>query len=70
MVDRDLAELYQVEVKRLNEQEKRNLERFPLQFRFQLNQEETLELVANCDHLKSLKHSSSNPLAVYRENWL
>ena len=61
MVDRDIAELYQVEVKRLNEQVKRNLERFPLQFRFQLNKEETLKLVANCDRLKILKHSSSNP---------
>lgn len=61
MVDRDIAELYQVEVKRLNEQVKRNLERFPLQFRFQLNKEETLRLVANCDRLKNLKHSSSNP---------
>ena len=61
MVDRDIAELYQVEVKRLNEQVKRNLERFPLQIRFQLNKEETLRLVANCDRLNSLKHSSSNP---------
>lgn len=54
MVDRDIAELYQVEVKRLIEQVKRNLERFPLQFRFQLNREETLGLVANCDRLKIL----------------
>ena len=54
MVDRDIAELYQVEVKRLNEQVKRNLERFPLQFRFQLDKEETLKLVANCDRLKIL----------------
>ena len=36
MLDRDLAELYQVEVKRLNEQVKRNIERFPASFRFQL----------------------------------
>ena len=64
MVDRDIAELYQVEVKRLNEQVKRNLERFPLQFRFQLNKEETLKLVANCDRLKILKHSSSNPYVL------
>jgi hypothetical protein len=61
MVDRDIAELYQVEVKRLNEQVKRNLERFPHLFRFQLNNDETLELVANCDRLKSIKYSSSNP---------
>ncbi len=34
MIDRDLAELYQVPTKRLNEQVKRNIERFPEQFRF------------------------------------
>ena len=63
MVDRDLAELYQVEVKRLNEQVKRNLERFPGTFRFQLTDIEKNELVANCDRFKSLKHSSVNPYA-------
>ena len=40
MLDRDLAELYQVESKRLNEQVKRNIERFPENFRFQLTAEE------------------------------
>ena len=63
MVDRDLTELYQVEVKRLNEQVKRNLERFPGTFRFQLTDIEKNELVANCDRFKSLKHSSVNPYA-------
>lgn len=61
MVDRDLAELYNVEVKRLNEQVKRNLNRFPVHFRFQLTDIEKDELVANCDRFSSLKHSSSNP---------
>ncbi len=61
MVDRDLAELYQVPVKRLNEQVKRNIDRFPEEFRFQLNIEEKNKLVANCDRFKSLKHSSVNP---------
>lgn len=41
MIDRDLAELYGVETKRLNEQVKRNLERFPENFMFQLTREET-----------------------------
>ena len=36
MIDRDLAELYGVETKRLNEAVKRNIERFPKRFRFQL----------------------------------
>jgi hypothetical protein len=40
MLDRDLAELYQVETKRLNEQVKRNLKRFPLDFMFQLSEDE------------------------------
>jgi hypothetical protein len=40
MLDSDLAELYGVESKRLNEQVKRNIERFPEKFRFQLSEEE------------------------------
>ena len=40
MLDRDLAELYGVEVKRLNEATKRNIERFPSDFMFQLTQDE------------------------------
>jgi len=37
MIDTDLAEIYHVEVKRLNEQVKRNITRFPNSFRFQLS---------------------------------
>lgn len=61
MIDRDLAELYQVQTKRLNEQVKRNIERFPIEFCFQLNEDEKNELVANCDRFDVLKHSSSHP---------
>lgn len=61
MVDRDLAELYEVEVKRLNEQVKRNITRFPDHFRFQISDTEKNELVANCDRFEMIKHSSSNP---------
>ena len=63
MLDRDLANLYGVETKRLNEAVKRNKERFPEQFCFNLNKNETLELVANCDRFETLKHSSSYPYA-------
>jgi hypothetical protein len=63
MIDRDLAEIYQVEVKRLNEQVKRNMERFPDSFRFQLDDHEKTELVANCDRFESLKHATSSPFA-------
>ena len=63
MIDRDLADIYGVEVKRLNEQVKRNIERFPTQFRFQLDNTEKEELVANCDRFEKLKYSSVNPYA-------
>jgi len=43
MLDRDLAELYQVETKVLNQSVKRNLERFPQSFMFQLSAEEFLD---------------------------
>lgn len=63
MLDRDLAEMYQVEVKRLNEQVRRNLDRFPDNFHFKLNNDEKNELVANCDRFNTLKHSSNTPYA-------
>lgn len=40
MIDKDLADIYGVEVKRLNEQVKRNMDRFPKEFMFQLTKEE------------------------------
>ncbi|MCC6371699.1 MAG: ORF6N domain-containing protein [Bacteroidia bacterium] len=61
MIDSDLAALYDVPTKRLKEQVKRNISRFPQDFMFELNNLEKLELVANCDRLKKLKHSSVNP---------
>ncbi|WP_044413099.1 ORF6N domain-containing protein [Thiomicrospira microaerophila] len=63
MIDRDLAELYGVNTKRLNEQVKRNAARFPESFRFQLTDQEKNELVANCDRFASLKHSTALPYA-------
>lgn len=61
MMDRDLAKLYGVQTKHLNEQVKRNRERFPEDFMFQLDTEEKKQLVAICDRFNSLKHSSINP---------
>lgn len=61
MIDRDLAGLYGVDTKVLNQSVKRNIERFPGDFMFQLNKVETDVLVTNCDRFKSLKHSSSYP---------
>jgi hypothetical protein len=61
MVDADLAALYGVPTKRLNEQVKRNIGRFPPDFMFQLTQTEKTEVVANCDHLAKLRFSKSLP---------
>jgi hypothetical protein len=63
IIDTDLAELYGVTTKRLNEQVRRNIERFPEDFMFQLTAEEKAEVVANCDHLSKLKFSSALPYA-------
>ena len=63
MIDRDLAYLYNVETKALNQAVKRNISRFPESFRFQISDDEKDELVTNCDRFKTLKHSSLNPYA-------
>ena len=61
MLDRDLANLYGVDTKVLNQAVKRNIERFPVRFRFQLSDLERDKLVTNCDRLQMLKHSNVNP---------
>jgi hypothetical protein len=58
LVDSDLAELYGVSTKRLNEQVKRNKKRFPEDFMFKLTKSEKNRVVANCDHLNRLKFSN------------
>lgn len=63
MIDRDLATVYGVTTSRLNEQVKRNIARFPTNFRFQLTEAERDEVVANCDNLRSLKFNPSLPYA-------
>ena len=61
MIDKDLADVYGVKTKALNQAVKRNIERFPERYRFQLSDKELDELVTKCDRLMTLKHSSSNP---------
>ena len=63
LIDQDIARLYGVTTKRLNEQAKRNSARFPSNFRFELTEEERDEVVANCDHLQSLKFRPTLPYA-------
>jgi hypothetical protein len=67
MLDRDLAELYGVETKVLNQAVKRNIERFPENYRFQLSMKEKDELVTDCDRLRNLKHSTFPPF-VFTEH--
>ena len=63
MLDRDLAELYGVATKVLNQAVKRNVKRFPGDFMFKLTQPEKNALVTNCDRFKTLKHSTVTPYA-------
>ena len=63
MLDTDLADLYGVTIKHLNEQVKRNRNRFPADFMFQLTSQEKAEVVAHCDHLKKLKFLPPKPFA-------
>ena len=63
MLDTDLADIYGVRTSRLNEQVKRNMNRFPLDFMFQLSDEEKAMVIANCDHLMKIKFSRTNPYA-------
>lgn len=63
ILDADLANLYGVTTKALNQAAKRNRERFPSDFRFQLTQDERSEVVTNCDHLARLRFSPVLPYA-------
>jgi hypothetical protein len=61
MVSNDLAELYGVTTKRLNEQVRRSIKRFPSNFMFQLTEKEKDKVAAICDHLQNLKYSPYLP---------
>jgi phage regulator Rha-like protein len=63
MLDSDLADLYEVEVKQLNQAVKRNIKRFPNDFMFRLTKKEFTEVVTNCDHLQNLKFRPTLPYA-------
>ena len=63
MIDADLADLYGVPTRALNQAVKRNAARFPVDFMFQLTAAEKAEVVTNCDHLQKLKFSKTLPYA-------
>ncbi|MGB8193984.1 MAG: ORF6N domain-containing protein, partial [Chitinophagaceae bacterium] len=63
MLDVDLARVFGTTTKRLNQTVRRNIERFPEDFMFQLTPKEKEQVVTNCDHLGKLKYSSTLPYA-------
>ncbi len=66
MLDKDLAELYGVETRRLKEQVRRNINRFPESFMFELSQEEHQSLRSQFATLKRGRHSKYPPYRIYR----
>ncbi len=65
MIDRDIAEFYGVSVKRLNEQVKRNRDRFPDDFMFQLTMEEGMALLVSRSQFATLKKGKNLKYAPY-----
>jgi hypothetical protein len=63
MLGADLAALYGVSTRVLNQAVKRNAKRFPEDFMFRLTAAEKAEVITNCDHLRSLKFSPALPYA-------
>lgn len=63
ILDSDLARLYAVPTRTLNQAVKRNQARFPNDFTFQLSSSEKHQVVTNCDHLSRLKFSHQLPRA-------
>jgi hypothetical protein len=63
LLDADLARLYGTTAKRLREQVRRNVGRFPSDFCFRLTRKELGEVAANCGYLRNLRYASGLPLA-------
>jgi len=64
MFDFDLAELYGVETRALKQAVRRNIERFPADFVYQLTKKEWAEVITICDNLPDgVKYSPSTPFA-------
>jgi len=63
ILDRDVASVYNVETKRVNEAVKNNPDRFPEHYVVEITKVQKNELVENFDRFKTLKHSTSQPKA-------
>ena len=70
LIDRDIAMLYKVETRTLNQKVKRNVARFPERFRFQLTKEELQELITNCDRFETMKHVPFPPYAFTEQGMI
>jgi hypothetical protein len=71
MLDSDLAQLYEVEVKRLNEQVKRNIERFPTDFMFQCDINDLNDLrsqIATANSVSAWNHMNRSSPFVFTES--
>ncbi|MGK5085027.1 ORF6N domain-containing protein [Bdellovibrionota bacterium FG-1] len=63
ILDADLAELYGVQTRALNQAVRRNIGRFPEDFMFQLDEKEKQQVITICDHLPKLKFAPNPPYA-------
>ena len=61
MLDRHVAEIYNVKTEDVNRAVTRNLEKFPEAFMYRLTKEELADVLTNCQNLDNLKHSSYLP---------
>lgn len=68
MLDSDLALLYEVETRRLNEQVRRNIERFPADFMFQLSQDEFASLKSQFATSKTGKGGKVKQPLIFTES--
>ncbi len=63
LLDRTVAEIYGVKTEHINQAVKRNIDKFPPDFYYQLKKKELEEVITNCDHLNDLKYSPFLPYA-------
>ena len=71
IIDRDVAELYGVETKRINEAVSNNIDKFPNGYMFELTKEEKTKVVESFDHLEPVKYSPYLPKAFTKKGlWM
>ena len=68
MLDADIAELFGVETRALNQAVKRNIDRFPADFMFKLTGKEKAEVITNCDHEITINCGANKNAEKHRYN--